>query len=388
MKSIYPNKILATFLLCFTAGLSLNSMALPQLNGISIYSELGREQFIAAVYTDTVTSDARTLILAQEEKAIEVRVLQKIYSRRFNRMWVEGIAINAGSREMTEQAQNLADFSNYMRIKLRPGDILRIERQPKEGTIIFVNGTQLGLIKDPSFFDLLLRTWIGPVPLSSDFKSELLAAGKVPDEHFERYRSVRPSKERVAAVAAALAPEALDVSQASATSTTPQSSSSSAQIAQVSSSAAKTSSSQATVAAASASSEAPVVEPVIGIVSEDELFSDEEIFDDEQSDFTFTAESLLSEQLYISKLTRWTGNYVKYPKFAIRNEQQGTVRLTVTIARSGKVMDVQFMEKSRYEQLNKAASRAVKGASPYPAVPDEIKGETFVFTVPVVFRLQ
>lgn len=369
--------------------------AAPKLNGMAIHNELGQEQFIAAVYAESLTSDARQLILGDEDKAMEIRILaETIFARRFNRMWIEGIAINAGSREMEKYAQDLANFSNMMRIKLRKGDILRINRSRGAGTSVAINGVPLGKIEDVAFFDLLLRTWVGPVPVSTDFKEALLNAGKVPEDLRQRFDNVQPSAERVAAINTAInrTRTAQAVSSEAASQSSPadqQPTSPASTVAQTSSKA--SSKPPVTVSVSSTpqrpSSPAATSQPT-GLMSEEDLFEDEEIFDEEDEDFAFTAESLLSEQLYISKLTKWTGSYVKYPKFAIRNEQQGTVRLTVTLARNGKVLDVQYMEKSQYEQLNKAASRAVSNASPYPAVPDEIAGDTFVFTVPVVFRLQ
>lgn len=365
--------------------------AAPKLNGMAIHSELGKEQFVAAVYAETLTSDARQLILSNEDKAMEIRVLtDTIYARRFNRMWIEGIAINAGSREMEKHAQDLASFSNMMRIKLRAGDVLRIERNSENGTSITINGIELGSIDDPALFDLLLRTWVGPVPLSSDFKEALLGSGNVAVQVRERFNAVQPSAERVAAIATAIKrgkkpqPAAEDVDDTPATSSSQEPQVASAEAQPTQSSAKSKSSAPAVAKQSSASS---VSSQASRLLSEEDLFEDESIFD-EEDEVTFTAESLLSEQLYISKLTKWTGNYVKYPKFSLRNEQQGTVRLTVTLARTGKVIDVQYMEKSQYDQLNRAASRAVTNASPYPAVPDEIAGDTFVFTVPVVFRLQ
>lgn len=373
--------------------------AAPKLNGMAIHTELGKDQFVAAVYAETLTSDARQLLLSNEAKAMEVRVLtETIYARRFNRMWIEGIAINAGSREMEKYAQDLASFSNMMRVKLRQGDVLRIERDQSRGTVVRINGVELGEVGDPALFDLLLRTWVGPVPLSSGFKDALLGEGKVSVQVRERFESIQPSAERIAAITAAITrskdqEDSADSPQEEAP-TEPEVASDEQPVAeeQPSSPAASVkpespSSPPAVAQQSSVASPAPETPEPSGLVSEDEMFEDESIFD-EDDEVAFTAESLLSEQLYISKLTKWTGNYVKYPKFSLRNDQQGTVRLTVTLARSGKVVDVQYMEKSQYEQLNRAASRAVKNASPYPAVPDEIAGDTFVFTVPVVFRLR
>lgn len=377
----------------FFAALTTPSWAAkPELNGLAVHSELGQEQFIAAVYSETKATDARTLILSAENKAMEIRILaDTLYARRFTRMWIEGIAINSGSRDLERHAQDLADFSNMMRIKLRAGDILRMDRDKISGTLININGFPLGTIKDPEFFDLLLRTWLGPVPLSTDFKQALLVGGAVPASLLQRFNSIQPTDERIAAIGAGL--KSSEETKAPTEVAVVSSSSKSSNAAVEQPVVIQTSSAKSVKATTTKSSSSkPPIEVATapttgGITNEDDLFGDESIFDDEGTDYAFTAEALLSEQLYISKLTKWTGGFVKYPKFAVRNEQEGTVRLTVTLARDGKVKDVQYLEKSQYEQLNRAANKAVTSASPYPAVPEEIKGATFVFTVPVVFRL-
>ncbi len=370
---------------------------MPQLNGMAVHNELGSEQFIAAIYAETVTKDARELLLKDEDKAMEMRIItDNIYARRFNRKWIEGIAINSGSREIEQQAQNLADFGNFMRIKLKAGDILRIERNKTDGTLIFINSLKLGQIKDRKFFDLLLRTWLGPVPLSSDFKEGLLSEGNVPDALFQRFRAIHPAPERIELISAALNKEtstAKTTDQSSSTTSSRPTATHPIQTAalgtQKSDASAPPASSASTSQSKSISSVKSSSSSVTSIVlDENDLFDDENIFDEEDKNYSFTAEALLSEQLYISKITKWTGNYVKYPKIAVRNSQEGTVRLTVTLARNGKVIDIQFLEKSKFEQLNKAASRAVTRASPYPALPQEVKGDTYIFTVPVVFRLR
>src|SRR5690606_16530248 len=62
----------------------------------------------------------------------------------------------------------------------------------------------LGELTDPLFFDLLLRTWVGPVPLSSDFKAALLVAGNIGTEPFQRFLALTPPEERKKQVANAM----------------------------------------------------------------------------------------------------------------------------------------------------------------------------------------
>ncbi len=366
--------------------------AAPSLNGMALHVQLGEEQFIAALYADTLSSDPRDLMLRDEDKAMEMRILaDNLFARRFQRMWIEGIAINAGTSEMQKSAEHLASFSNSLKIRMIRGDILRIERLKADNTTtVYLNGKVLETIPDARFFDLLLRTWLGPVPLSSNFKDALLAAGEVDAELASRFNQISPSTARIAEIGAALQPEPpVEPSppRPAVTATPSPATPSPGEVAPGASAEGTAPTEPSEEALAETTPETPP-EPE-QLVTEANLFGDEATFEEDEDNeaYSFTAENLLSEQIYIAKLTKWTSNFVSYPRGALRNQQEGTVRLTVTLARNGRVKDVQILEKAEYDTLNKAATRAVKNASPYPAVPDAIAGEQFLFTVPVVFRL-
>jgi protein TonB len=384
----------AVFLSVVFLNFAASVQAAPRLNGMAVHVQLGEEQFIAALYADTLSTESRDLLLKDEDKAIELRVLtDNLFARRFQRMWIEGIAINAGATEMERHAQNLASFSNALKFKMTKGDILRIERLTAEkSTKVYLNRQLIETLPNAQFFDLLLRTWLGPVPLSSQFKEALLAGGKVDAGLTERFNSTSPSAARVAEISAAIAKP---VTEAPAPRPTPATPPVVATTPPGPSAAETPAPAQPPVADAPAqdtvATTPPPPEPEPEpekLITEANLFGNETLFDDEDTEaYSFTAENLLSEQIYIAKLTKWTTNFVTYPRGALRNQQQGVVRLTVTLARDGRVKDVQILEKSEYDTLNKAATRAVKSASPYPAVPDTIPGEQFLFTVPVAFRL-
>ncbi len=403
--------------LCLVSMASLANAAL-QLNGMAIHTELGKEQFIAAIYAETPTQDARQLILSDENKAMELRVIEdRIFSRRLKRMWVEGIAINAGQGELTNHAQNMADFSNMLKVNLRAGDIMRFDRMVNGGMVVTINGIELGKIADRKFFDLLIRTWIGPVPLSSSFKDALLAGSDKSGGLKGRHNLIEPTRERISAIKSALqlAPAAVAVTKPKEEPKAP----APPEVATVEPPTQPVSRPQEpqpqdvkppeptptapptpeetiasrpkpdTGAVATAPREPARTPPSTGpaLISEEDLFADSILAQDDE-DEAVTAAGLLAEQLYISKITKWTGGFVKYPQMALKRNQEGTVRVTVTLARSGQVQDIEFMETSEFETLNKAARNAVEKANPYPAIPEEIKSDTFVFTVPVVFRLR
>ncbi len=398
---------------------SLHVSSAPLLNGVAVHTELGKEQFIAGLYSDSLSTEAGPLLSADENKRIQVRVLaDHLSSRRFRRMWIEGIAINSSQADLQSNAQNLADFSNMLRIKLIAGDILTVDRSMEEGVIVSLNGTRLGLIEDRGFFDLLLRTWIGSVPLSSSFRDNLLADGEIEADLLTRFQATRPTDERIAAIEQAVAdnnqekvaqraeepkpaiaaipnevpadlieaptltkpdpelalvPPSLGVDTPPAATKTPEPKPKPEPEPKP---VAKPEPTVTQVAKAK-----PATTPKPKAPEASDIFEDE----DEES---FTAASLLSRQLYIGKVKSWAQRELKYPDRALRREWEGNVRLDITLDRGGRLVSVEVAEEAEHSVLTKEALRAVDSAEPFPPMPEDVSGETFLFTLPVAFKLQ
>ena len=70
-----------------------------------------------------------------------------------------------------------------------------------KGVNITINDVLLGNIATDKFFSMLLRTWVGKVPLSSDYKDGILKNGNVSAELKSRFDKIKPSKERSTEVA-------------------------------------------------------------------------------------------------------------------------------------------------------------------------------------------
>jgi len=395
------HKIVTPALAILALVASSKLLADPLLNGVAAHGELGKEQFIAGLYTSTLSNSANSILTNQEDKRLQVRVLaSQLSSRRFRRMWIEGMAINSSPAELEKHARNMAAFSNMLKIKLINGDIFTVNRTSDLVTVS-LNGTTLGEIDDPEFFDLLIRTWIGPVPLSTEFRKDLLSDGEIKPGPLARFEATGPDEQRIAAIEQAIAAKNAGGSGAGATIA-----SAAGAAAQVAAPAVAAPKPKIDLPDSSSDDKAPakvdIAPPKVKVVEkpkptpkpkpkqialapqEEEL--DDSIFDDDDGE-EFTAESLLKEQLYYSQLAKYTHRYLKYPQRAWDRGREGNVRLRVTIDRDGNLEDTEILDAAQYKSLNKEAQKAVKRAQPYPAVPDEISGDTYSFTFRVAFKI-
>ena len=384
----------------------------PLLNGLASHLELGQERFIAGLYVESLSEDAASIMKDTGQKRMALHVTAKRLSHRsLRRMWIEGMAINTPSSQLIKYAKDTVIFAGLFKRKLTKGDVILIDSQAGQGTVVSVNGVELGTLHTEGFFNVLLRTWIGSVPLSSDFRSQLLQNGQVDESLLARYESIAPSSERIAAIAewtkpkpkpqATRVPQAIVSTTISAPIIAP---TVTAPIVSAPQPAAKTEPLQtlatapaaninnedaliSEAAASTGKADAPISEPVVVASTPPEVIQDDEGYDDEGEEPELTAESLIARQLYHSSLLRWAYQYLSYPTRSVQRGQEGSVRVSVTIDRSGKIKSQQTIEESKYNLLNREATKAVKKAGPFPAIPSAISGEEFSFTLPIVFRL-
>ncbi|MEJ2419648.1 MAG: TonB family protein [Exilibacterium sp.] len=404
MKTHICNPLVLCLFLSF---FGVFALADPTLNGLAVHQELGKERFIAALYAEHTTSNPATLLNSTEKRRMELRVTTNRYSaRRMSSMWIEGMAVNNSAAALTQHAQNMVNFTHMIKRKLVAGDILTIESAPDKGTHVSINGVKLGTFEGVGFFNMLLRSWIGSVPLSSDFRNALLRNGKVDNSLLARYEATTPSAKRIASVESWLTSQETpdtpktDTEIASSPDHTPEPNLK--PVAPIAAALPKPQLPEATQKKSIAGKSAPedkakfkskpktkkAVKLAVALPPPpDEEIVDIDELEEEEDAPVFTAESLLSRQLYHSKLLKWTYQYLKYPQRAQKRGQEGSVRLAVVIDRSGNIKKVSVVEESRYALLNKEAQGAVNRANPFPPMPEDMSGESFSFSLPIEFRM-
>lgn len=383
------SSIIFTSLSLITPSLMADSL----LNGLALHKELNKEQFIGGLYSDALSDDAADLFSSSGAKRIELKVVAKrLSARRLNSQWIEGMAINNPASLLTVQAENMVAFTAFVKRSLRAGDILSIKGEGNITTVT-LNDIKLGSIKSDQFFDMIMRTWIGSVPLSSDFRDALLTNGAIDPELLARFESIKPTEARRQTIAKWLQPVAPKTIVAAAKPAAPAPEKPTITPPPVIQkpniiAAAPTVSPEPELITPPPATEPVALEPTAqeALLAEEEAFLDEEELEEENAPL-LTAESLLNRQLYHSQLLKWTYKYIRYPKRAVSRGHEGSVRVAVVIDRDGNVKNVSEVESSKYSTLNREALGAVNRAIPFPAIPEGIEGEEFAFSLPIVFRL-
>lgn len=171
-----------------------------QLNGLAVHSELRNEWFLNGLYLTNKTDDAEEVISSAGAKRMELRVVANSLSgRRLKRFWIERIKNNNEASNVLANAKSVRDFATLMDKDLISGDIITIDLIPSSATVISINGSEVGRT-DESAFPLILKTWVGDRPPSSEFKEAILggSSGVQRSAIASRFTSIQPTSARMA----------------------------------------------------------------------------------------------------------------------------------------------------------------------------------------------
>lgn len=374
------------------------SRAEPMLNGIGVHQELGKEMFIGALFSESLSNDPGTLLRNQQPMRMELKIVspEGITARRFSRLWIEGLAVNSKADALMAQADNTVAFDAMFKGRLVQNDYVKIGHAPGKGVTVSLNDVALGTIKDENFFSMLLATWIGSVPLSSDYRDSLLKVGDVDNGLRARFNAITPTAARVAEVRSWSAEQEVATvikSSAPAKSAARSSAPARQEVAvekpeipklpaveiEKPTLAVPPPAAQAPASVAASSTAAKPAVAVAPVPSRAE--------EDEEEGPALTAQTLLARQFYVSDAIKKIRSKTKYPQRALDRGQAGNVRVAVVIDRQGEILSTNILERSQHELLNKEAVEAVKRSAPFPALPDAVSGARFEFTVPMRWTL-
>jgi periplasmic protein TonB len=377
--------------LFFTALLlSTQARAELQLNGISTYTSLKTDQYVAALYAEKVSDQPEKLFDNSLKRRMELRVVApNIFLRSFVQTWVYGMAINNSKEQIYKNAFQVIAFSDCLKSNLEKGDILVIEYFPKKGTSLTLNYVELQTFPGEDFFNILLRTWIGSVPPSSSMKTELLMGDKEKSkELFSTYSELSPSQQRIEEIRTWANGKSGNNAKLNATAaeetkdnSTKENSTAQTKMTPPSKNAA------AKQTAANAKPERTKDESQKPQPSNDtekntaKAAHTTSTKEAEPARETLTVASFLSKRDYLEALSEWASKKVAYPVILTDDTATDSVNFEIVIDRNGAVKEITPTNESKSKILNNGALKAINQSSPFPKIPPEISGNTFSFSL-------
>jgi hypothetical protein len=147
------------------------------LNGTGISYRAVAKLYTVGLYSQQKGSKPEPIIANNGPKVLRFVMLQGMRVDELGKVITKGIENNSSREEFFKLIPAIRTMGEqFSRIRrMNAGDVFAIEYVPRRGTMFFVNGQPAGLpIEDASFYPAILRTWLGPRPVTQDLKDALL----------------------------------------------------------------------------------------------------------------------------------------------------------------------------------------------------------------------
>lgn len=366
------------------------------LNGIGLNLFLSEERAVGALYLSSKTSDPAAVLADTGPKRMEMRIISgRLSARNFAQQWSEGISLNNSAEDYSKAAAQIVAFSKLFQQNLTTGDHVTIDYLPNVGTVVAINGTEIGRVEGKELYSLLLHYWVGEVPPSPQFKPGVLGTLPAPElaALSERFVNLQLSPARIAEMKKAeeerkkaeeearLAEEKKKKEEEERLAKEKEAKTEADRIAKLE--AEKAALQKQLEEQKKAATSAPAVSaPATPAASTPT---------DTQAVATLSAADKLHQyqvrSSYEKSLLKAVRSKLQYPPLAYRRKIEGNTILRVNINRQGQVQKTVMELSSGKQILDDAALKMVQDSSPLPPMPPEISDQEFEFLVPIAFKI-
>ncbi len=268
-----------------------------------------------------------------------IAIVDQVFPRYANQMWTEGMIVNSADEQTYSDSVYKTQLYNPINKHLVSGDILAIDRNPNDiKPKDRARNNFRFLTSDPSRLAALQKLGVAPRCL----RFCALPDGRLETKNSGSYSAQDPKRVQILAANKSISTDSQSEIPHSTLKPQPK-------------------------------------RNVVSSTLEAEKKSTTE---------KLTAKQEETRRRYRSKIWELVLRYLEYPQRAQRRGQEGTVRLSVVIDRSGRIIKLVFLEQSQYHLLNQAVTRAAKRANPFPPVPEELEGGEFNFDMPFTFHVK
>lgn len=335
------------------------------LAGLGLYEYLGEEIYLGALFG---APDSNSYSSATVRKLQMRIVAENLSARRFNRLWLDAIALNSEREERNRLATAIMEFGGMLEMDLRRGDRIDFDYLSAHDLIIFqLNDVVYGEISGADFFQLLLQGWIGPTPPSVQFKEGLTGQQLSPGymNMLERFTTLSPTQTRREEVRETI--EYMDFRQREvlAREQRLEQERLAQQLLELTAWQQDTQRRQQAVLRSMGETDSMIKEIQSRYLTNQLQLSQE---------YEQLVSSLISQQM-------------QYPAQASNRQIQGRVLLEVSINRPGYIVGVTLIESSGHSILDETALEIVNGMASLPPIPEKMPAQIFTVNIPFNFVL-
>jgi hypothetical protein len=144
------------------------------LNGAGVRKKVFVKVYVGALYLQQKKSEPQAILDDAGPKRMVMHFLYKeVGAKKLADAWSEGFHGNQGAEEMRGLKERLEQF-NALFPTVHRGDRIEIDLLPDRGTVVRLNGKELGSVAGADFARALLEVWLGAKPADKGLKKALL----------------------------------------------------------------------------------------------------------------------------------------------------------------------------------------------------------------------
>jgi len=147
-----------------------------QLNGAGVRYKFVKV-YTAGLYLTGKAATPEAVLAATGPRRMHIVMLREINADELGRLFTKGMEQNASREEFSKVIPGVIKMGEIFaaRRKLASGDYFSIDYVPGVGSSIVVNGKPASEpIKEPEFFNALMKIWLGKSPADANLKEALL----------------------------------------------------------------------------------------------------------------------------------------------------------------------------------------------------------------------
>ena len=152
-----------------------------QLNGAGIRYRLVVRVYTAGLYISTKASTPEAVLAAPGPKRLHVVMLRDIDATELGKLFTKGMQDNSTREDFSKSIPGTIRMADIFSAKKRlaSGESFSVDWVPGQGTTVLVNGRPQGEpIREPEFFNALMRIWLGNKPADAQLKDALLGQAR------------------------------------------------------------------------------------------------------------------------------------------------------------------------------------------------------------------
>lgn len=150
------------------------------LNGAGIRYKAVFKVYTAGLYLPRKAATPEEALAQPGPKRISITMLRDIDANELGRLFTRGVEENSPRQELGQLVPGLLRMGQMFadQKQLKAGDVFYVDWLPGKGSQVVVKGVPQGEpIREPAFFNALLRIWLGPAPADWKLKDALLGGG-------------------------------------------------------------------------------------------------------------------------------------------------------------------------------------------------------------------